>query len=179
MRVRRQGEIIQTCRPHRVLREQFYIRDTSSSSGTFLNHIRLSSPNTDSRPTPLNVSDLHRAHGLKLTAGRRCSAARCGLSRRGRRHVPLCQDESGTRKGVAAQRKRVQVRELLWGRRRSLTISKNALKQLKALGGNESGSDLKGKNPETPVSSKKGKASVTDCCICLFSVTVCQSLFIA
>lgn len=53
--------------------------------------------------------------------------------------------------------------------------STNALKQLKALGGDVSVSDNKGK--DTP--SKKAKASVTDCCICLFSVTVCQSLFIA
>ena len=38
--------------------KQFFIRDTSSSSGTFLNHIRLSSPNTDSRPTQLNDGDV-------------------------------------------------------------------------------------------------------------------------
>jgi pSer/pThr/pTyr-binding forkhead associated (FHA) protein len=40
------------------LTRQFFIRDTSSSSGTFLNHIRLSSPNTDSRPTPLADGDV-------------------------------------------------------------------------------------------------------------------------
>lgn len=55
--------------------------------------------------------------------------------------------------------------------------SKEAMKQLKALGG----------VPDTPTSANtpngKGKtvtkASVTDCCICLFSVTVQQALFIA
>jgi hypothetical protein len=58
-------------------------------------------------------------------------------------------------------------------------ISTNALKQLKALGGDTP--EGKGKSSELPgpASAKKGKASVTDCCICLFSVTVCQSLFIA
>jgi hypothetical protein len=46
--------------------------------------------------------------------------------------------------------------------------STNALKQLQELGGDA---------PKTPSRSKK--TNVTDCCICLFSVTVCQSLFIA
>jgi hypothetical protein len=49
------------------------------------------------------------------------------------------------------------------------------MKQLKALGGGEEG---KG-SQISPSTARKGKASVTDCCICLFSVTVCQSLFIA
>jgi hypothetical protein len=51
------------------------------------------------------------------------------------------------------------------------------MKQLKALGG----------VPDTPTSGESTgtkekpavKASVTDCCICLFSVTVQQALFIA
>jgi hypothetical protein len=55
--------------------------------------------------------------------------------------------------------------------------SKEAMKQLKVLGG----------VPDTPTSADSGtlkgkvmaKASVTDCCICLFSVTVQQALFIA
>jgi hypothetical protein len=37
---------------------QFYIRDTASSSGTFLNNIRLSSPNTASRHTQINDGDV-------------------------------------------------------------------------------------------------------------------------
>jgi len=51
------------------------------------------------------------------------------------------------------------------------------MKQLKALGG----------VPDTPTNGDSSgtkdkpaiKASVTDCCICLFSVTVQQALFIA
>lgn len=60
--------------------------------------------------------------------------------------------------------------------------STNALKQLKALGGVPPTPESKGKQAEGASpgpSSMKKKASVTDCCICLFSVTVCQSLFIA
>ncbi|WVQ95178.1 hypothetical protein IAU59_002272 [Kwoniella sp. CBS 9459] len=120
---------------------KFFIRDTASSSGTFLNHIRLSSPNTESRPTMLNDGDV-----LQL-----------GVDYQG-----------GTEEMFRCVKMRVEVgRE--W-QRGANEFNTNALKQLKALGGT---SDSKA----TP--SKKAKASVTDCCICLFSVTVCQSLFIA
>ncbi|WVW85368.1 hypothetical protein I302_107406 [Kwoniella bestiolae CBS 10118] len=124
---------------------KFYIRDTSSSSGTFLNHIRLSSPNTDSRPTMLNDGDILQL-GVDYQGGIeemfRCVKIRVEIGR---------EWQSGANE-----------------------FNTNALKQLKALGG---ATDTKDKEKGTP--SKKAKASVTDCCICLFSVTVCQSLFIA
>ncbi len=37
---------------------KFYIRDTKSSSGTFLNHVRLSAANTESPPSELKDGDL-------------------------------------------------------------------------------------------------------------------------
>lgn len=37
---------------------KFFIKDTKSSSGTFLNHIRLSAPNTESRAFPLKDGDV-------------------------------------------------------------------------------------------------------------------------
>ena len=37
---------------------KWYIKDVKSSSGTFLNHIRLSSPGTESRPFPVNDGDI-------------------------------------------------------------------------------------------------------------------------
>ncbi|CAG8580232.1 19786_t:CDS:2 [Racocetra fulgida] len=37
---------------------KFYIRDTKSSSGTFLNHVRLSPPSAESRPFELNDGDV-------------------------------------------------------------------------------------------------------------------------
>ncbi|CAO3596142.1 unnamed protein product [Absidia cylindrospora] len=37
---------------------KFYIRDTKSSSGTFLNHVRLSPPNQESRPFLLSDGDV-------------------------------------------------------------------------------------------------------------------------
>lgn len=80
---------------------------------------------------------------------------------------------------MAARRERVQVSDSAETPTCIDGISTNALKQLKALGGVTP--DPKGKAADHfgTMSAKKGKASVTDCCICLFSVTVCQSLFIA
>ena len=37
---------------------KFFIKDTKSSSGTFLNHIRLSGPGAESRPFPLKDGDV-------------------------------------------------------------------------------------------------------------------------
>ena len=37
---------------------QWYIKDVKSSSGTFLNHIRLSQPNLESKPFPVNDGDV-------------------------------------------------------------------------------------------------------------------------
>lgn len=37
---------------------RWFIKDVKSSSGTFLNHIRLSSPGTESRPFPINDGDI-------------------------------------------------------------------------------------------------------------------------
>ncbi|KAF7186045.1 E3 ubiquitin-protein ligase DMA2 [Pseudocercospora fuligena] len=37
---------------------QWYVKDVKSSSGTFLNHVRLSSPGAESRPYPVNDGDV-------------------------------------------------------------------------------------------------------------------------
>jgi pSer/pThr/pTyr-binding forkhead associated (FHA) protein len=37
---------------------QWYVKDVKSSSGTFLNHVRLSSPGIESRPYPVNDGDV-------------------------------------------------------------------------------------------------------------------------
>lgn len=37
---------------------KFFIKDTKSSSGTFLNHVRLSLPNAESRPFPVKDGDI-------------------------------------------------------------------------------------------------------------------------
>lgn len=41
-----------------VVVDKLYIRDTRSSSGTFLNHVRLSAPNQESKPFQLKDGDI-------------------------------------------------------------------------------------------------------------------------
>ncbi|THG94421.1 hypothetical protein EW145_g8142 [Phellinidium pouzarii] len=122
---------------------KFFIKDTKSSSGSFLNHIRLSAPNADSNPFPLKDGDV----------------------------LQLGVDYQG---GIEEIYKCVKIRIEL-GREwqsQANAFNTNALKQLKALSAQPS----TGKQPSKLAISKSG---ISDCCICLFSVTVHQSLFIA
>ncbi|KAI0300549.1 hypothetical protein B0F90DRAFT_1723865 [Multifurca ochricompacta] len=124
---------------------KFYIKDTKSSSGTFLNHVRLSAANQDSRPFELKDGDT-----LQL-----------GVDYQG-----------GTEDIYKCVRIRVEIgRE--W-QASANAFNTNALRQLKSLA-----------TANTPVVSKSvekksaPKSGFSDCCICLFSVTIQQALFIA
>lgn len=124
---------------------KFYIKDTKSSSGTFLNHVRLSAANQDSRAFELKDGDT-----LQL-----------GVDYQG-----------GTEDIYKCVRIRVEIgRE--W-QASANAFNTNALRQLKSLATT---------NP--PVASKliekksAPKSGFSDCCICLFSVTIQQALFIA
>ncbi|CAD6898753.1 unnamed protein product [Tilletia controversa] len=139
----------------------FFLRDTKSSSGTFLNHIRLSAPGVESRPFRIKDGDVIQL-GVDYQGGTeeiyRCVKMRIELNRG-------------------------------W-QREANPYNVNALRQLRALqgspmpgtpSGNETDKVLTGDAaPGATVSAvAQPPTSVTDCCICLFSVTVCQALFIA
>ncbi|GAA98404.1 uncharacterized protein L969DRAFT_47718 [Mixia osmundae IAM 14324] len=128
----------------------FCIRDTKSSSGTFLNHIRLSGPGLESRAYPLRDGDMLQL-GVDYQGGTeeiyRCVKMRVELNR-------------GWQRGANA-------------------YNVNALKQLRALQAPaETHAVATGTTSAAAVSNVKS-SGVTDCCICLYSVTVCQALFIA
>ncbi|KAH8921322.1 hypothetical protein BT69DRAFT_345264 [Atractiella rhizophila] len=123
----------------------FQIKDTCSSSGTFLNHIRLSGPGLESRLFSLRDGDV----------------------------VQLGVDYQG---GTEEQYRCVKIRVEIgrnWQKGPN-TFNANALKQLRALS-------------VTPAKTATSKAAapaepaeqLTDCCICLYPITVCQALFIA
>ncbi len=63
---------------------QWYIRDVKSSSGTFLNHVRLSSPGTESKPFPVKDGDIVQL-GIDFKGGEemifRCVKIRIELNR--------------------------------------------------------------------------------------------------
>ncbi|KAI1328476.1 SMAD/FHA domain-containing protein [Xylariaceae sp. FL0255] len=63
---------------------KWYIKDVKSSSGTFLNHIRLSAPGTESKPYPINDGDIVQL-GIDFKGGEemiyRCVKMRIELNR--------------------------------------------------------------------------------------------------
>ncbi|KAG9242767.1 hypothetical protein BJ878DRAFT_543948 [Calycina marina] len=62
----------------------WFVKDAKSSSGTFLNHIRLSSPNTESKPFPVNDGDIVQL-GIDFKGGEemmfRCVKIRISLNK--------------------------------------------------------------------------------------------------
>jgi len=130
---------------------KFMIRDTRSSSGTFLNHTRLSAPNIESRPQELHDGDI-----IQL-----------GVDYQG-----------GTEEIYRCVKIRVEVgRE--W-QREANEFNTGALQQLQTLQGkgkDKPRASANGSQIAGPSNSRK--TSVADCCICLFPVAILQSLFIA
>ncbi|KAH9975431.1 hypothetical protein BGW80DRAFT_1457716 [Lactifluus volemus] len=128
-----------------VSRAHAEVWDTKSSSGTFLNHVRLSPANQDSRPFELRDGDT-----LQL-----------GVDYQG-----------GTEDIYKCVRIRVEIgRE--W-QTSANAFNTNALRQLRSLATTSNPTASKSMNKK-PVS----KSGFSDCCICLFSVTIQQALFIA
>lgn len=71
-------------------RGQWWIKDVKSSSGTFLNHIRLSSPGVESKPFPVNDGDIVQL-GIDFKGGEemifRCVKMRLELNRNWQRNL--------------------------------------------------------------------------------------------
>ncbi|KAF9019970.1 hypothetical protein BDP27DRAFT_131120 [Rhodocollybia butyracea] len=130
---------------------KFFIRDTKSSSGTFLNHIRLAPAGQESRPYQLKDGDL----------------------------LQLGVDYQGGSEDIY---KSVKIRIEL-GREWQSGVNKfntNAIKNLKTLAhavSPQANTNADGK----AAPKKKGAMSVglPDCCICLFPLSIRQSLFIS
>lgn len=120
----------------------FFIKDTKSSSGTFLNHVRLSPANTESRPSEIKDGDLLQL-GVDYQGGTediyKCVKIKIEVGREWQAH--------------------------------SNPFNSHALRQLKEI--------AIPKAPGAPGKKPANKTSLPDCCICLFSVTIQQALFIA
>jgi pSer/pThr/pTyr-binding forkhead associated (FHA) protein len=134
---------------------QWYIKDVKSSSGTFLNHIRLSPPSVESRPFPVNDGDIVQL-GIDFRGGEemifRCVKIRIECNR-------------AWQKGLN-NFKYVSVSNL--PHLPLTTSSTQTHKRLRAL------------NRPTPA-NKSDAASThsSECSICLMPVAPCQSLFVA
>ncbi|KAG6370484.1 SMAD/FHA domain-containing protein [Boletus reticuloceps] len=125
---------------------KFFIKDTKSSSGTFLNHLRLSPAGQESRPFQLRDGDV-----LQL-----------GVDYQG-----------GSEDIYKSVKIKIEVgREWQAG---ANAFNTHAISQLKALAVT---------TDPAPKELSKGKqrlpkTNIPDCCICLFSVSIRQALFIA
>ena len=136
---------------------KFFIKDTKSSSGTFLNHVRLSPANQDSRPFELKdgdtlqlgvdyqggTEDIYKCVRIRVEIGREWQASANAF-----KYVPLflffslgsdnCYD-------------------------RRFAFSTNALRQLKSLA-------TANAPPVSKSTDKKSasKSNISDCCICTY-----------
>ncbi|ORY96446.1 hypothetical protein BCR43DRAFT_276597 [Syncephalastrum racemosum] len=145
---------------------KFYIRDTRSSSGTFLNHVRLSAPNQDSRPFLLKDGDVVQL-GVDYQGGTeeiyRAVKMRIELNR-------SWQNQANTFSLNTFQSLR------------NLTTPPNNVSVLDAAMG-DSSSAAHGNLPSAARQSSKPDEDqnihIEDCCICLYAIAPFQALFVA
>ncbi|KAH7890645.1 SMAD/FHA domain-containing protein, partial [Phlebopus sp. FC_14] len=132
---------------------KFFIKDTKSSSGTFLNHLRLSPAGHESRPYQLRDGDI-----LQL-----------GVDYQG-----------GSEDIYKSVRIRVEVgRE--W-QSAANAFNTNAITQLRSLTTGTiptKANDASKPTDSNKGKKRPPKPNIPDCCICLFAVTIHQALFIA
>ncbi|KAI9511960.1 SMAD/FHA domain-containing protein [Russula earlei] len=145
---------------------KFFIKDTKSSSGTFLNHVRLSPANQDSRPFELKDGDTLQL-GVDYQGGTediyKCVRIRVEIGREWQACANVF--KCVTFSGLAAI-------DCLSGG--VFRFSTTALRQLRSLAA------LNAPTAPKPTDKKPvPKSGFSDCCICLFSVTIRQALFIA
>ncbi|GAA5848445.1 hypothetical protein JCM9279_006567 [Rhodotorula babjevae] len=166
---------------------KFFIRDTKSSSGTFLNHIRLSSPNVESRPFALKDGDVLQL-GVDYQGGTeeiyRCVKMRVELNRGWQRGA-----NSFNTAALAQLRALGATPDA--GTPASASSASLATPNTAAAASASASSTGGTAKPSTPTphasastssaadQAAAAAASITDCCICLYPVTVCQALFIA
>ncbi|BGP39709.1 hypothetical protein JCM10450v2_003678 [Rhodotorula kratochvilovae] len=156
---------------------KFFIRDTKSSSGTFLNHIRLSSPNVESRPSALKDGDVLQL-GVDYQGGTeeiyRCVKMRVELNRGWQRGA------NNFNTAALAQLRALGATPDT-GTPASASSASLSTPNAGATGTSSAGGTAKPATPtpDAAAAAAAAAASITDCCICLYPVTVCQALFIA
>ncbi|KAI8077823.1 SMAD/FHA domain-containing protein [Halteromyces radiatus] len=130
---------------------KFYIRDTKSSSGTFLNHVRLSPPNQESRSFLLNDNDVVQL-GVDYQGGTeeiyRCVKMRLEINRSTQQRTTFSLNTFQSLRNLTTPPNNVTVLD-------SAMTSNNTNTKL----GNE-------------------EFHVEECCICLYALAPFQSLFV-
>ncbi|KAI9259487.1 hypothetical protein BDA99DRAFT_538449 [Phascolomyces articulosus] len=133
---------------------KFFIRDTKSSSGTFVNNVRLCPPNKESRPFPLKDGDILQL-GVDYRGGLqdifRCVKFRLEINRKRTHQVDMF--------GFQAYQSL-----------RKLTSTPTTEKDLDESDNMEVDNEDACSEPD---------CAVKDCCICLYAIAPFQALFVA
>jgi pSer/pThr/pTyr-binding forkhead associated (FHA) protein len=129
---------------------KFFIKDTKSSSGTFLNHLRLSPAGQESSPYQLRDGDI-----LQL-----------GVDYQG-----------GSEDIYKSVKIKIEVgREWQAG---ANAFNMHAISQLQSLAVSSSPTKMGDSKQSSKGKQRLPKTNIPDCCICLFAVTIHQALFIS
>ncbi|KAI8341057.1 hypothetical protein BC941DRAFT_415734 [Chlamydoabsidia padenii] len=133
---------------------KFYIRDTKSSSGTFLNHVRLSPPNQESRPFLLTDGDVVQL-GVDYQGGTeeiyRCVRMRLEINRPAQQTTTFSLNTFQSLRNMTTPPNNVSILDSAMGCK-----------------GNNSG-----------IKDDDHDINVEECCICLYALAPFQSLFVA
>lgn len=137
---------------------QWYIRDVKSSSGTFLNHIRLSQPSVESRPWPVNDGDVVQL-GIDFRGGEemifRCVKIRVECNRGWQKGLNSFKYAQSSQKAITSFS--------------NIGYSVTTHKQLRNLG------KAAKKDNDTASTHSSG----TDCSICLMSIAVSSEIILS
>ena len=135
---------------------QWYIKDVKSSSGTFLNHIRLSQPNVESKPYQVQDGDIVQL-GIDFRGGEemifRCVKIRIECNR-------------GWQKGLNSFKYVISSLPILYRILANVCPSKTTHKRIRNLGKSSSQGD-----------GDTASTHTSECAICLMSIAVCHSSF--
>ncbi|CAO3643610.1 unnamed protein product [Cunninghamella echinulata] len=136
---------------------KFFIRDTKSSSGTFVNHVRLSPPNQESRPFLLNDGDVVQL-GVDYQGGTeeiyRCVKMRLEINRPPQQRTTYSLNTFQTIRNLTTPPNNVSILD-------------------SAMDENKTQQQQQHKNEEDD------HIHVEECCICLYALAPFQSLFVA
>ncbi|KAI8343905.1 SMAD/FHA domain-containing protein [Chlamydoabsidia padenii] len=136
---------------------KFYIRDTKSSSGTFLNHVRLSPPNQESRPFLLTDGDVIQL-GVDYQGGNeevyRCVRMRLEINRPAQNRTTFSLNTFQSLRNMTTPPNNVSILDSAMGCNNTNT------------------SGITNNNNDNDI-------HVEECCICLYALAPFQCLFVA
>ncbi|KAI7235791.1 hypothetical protein KC330_g4086 [Hortaea werneckii] len=146
---------------------QWYIRDVKSSSGTFLNHVRLSPPGQESRPYAVNDGDVVQL-GIDFKGGEeiifRCVKIRIECNRSWQKGL--------NKYNTSAHRKLLKHTSAGGGKKKSHKTATDST-------ADATGTTATARDSDADAASVNTTSSTSECSICLNPVRPCQALFVA